>query len=255
MKRIFYCLIVILFVIMGNLLLSSCSIEKITEITLSQTSAEICVGEFDFEDYFVTVHYSSGREEQIKLTEDMISPSDRVKLYQVGEQKINVVYQRRSCEFNVIVTRNLFGNVIFNDLITTYTGDNITLNAENLPEGTTVIYPDGNSYKNAGEYAITAILKKDGYELTTLTANLIINKADYDLSGIGFNDKTEVYDGEQKRLEIAGELPAGLIVSYNITKDGRTMNGNSATNSGVYTVVASFSGDNDNFNFLENLQN
>lgn len=56
---------------------------------------------------------------------------------------------------------------------------------------------------------------------------------EYDLSGISFNDKSITYDGNFHSIEIVGDLPQGVSVSY--TGGG--------TNAGEYTVTAKFAGD------------
>ena len=71
---------------------------------------------------------------------------------------------------------------------------------------------------------------------------------DYDVSGIAFYNDTVTYDGEQHSLEIVGTLPAGVTVSYTYYK-GEVADANkleaAPKNAGVYTVVASFKGDED----------
>ena len=54
------------------------------------------------------------------------------------------------------------------------------------------------------------------------------------MSEVNFEDKTFIYDGTPKSLEITGTLPEGVNVSYD---------GNEKTEVGVYTVTAKFSGD------------
>lgn len=56
---------------------------------------------------------------------------------------------------------------------------------------------------------------------------------EYDLSGISFNDKSVTYDGNFHSIEIVGDLPQGVSVSY--TGGG--------TDAGEYTVTAKFAGD------------
>lgn len=61
----------------------------------------------------------------------------------------------------------------------------------------------------------------------------ITEMQEYDLSGISFNDKSVTYDGNFHSIEIVGDLPQGVSVSY--TGGG--------TNVGEYTVTAKFAGD------------
>lgn len=54
------------------------------------------------------------------------------------------------------------------------------------------------------------------------------------MSGVSFADATFPYDGQAKSIEVTGELPAGVTVTYE---------GNGKTDAGVYTVTAKFKGD------------
>ena len=64
-----------------------------------------------------------------------------------------------------------------------------------------------------------------------------IAKATYDMSGVSFEDETILYDGALHSLEVQGELPEGVTVSYE---------GNGQTEPGTYTVTAHFTGDTKN---------
>ncbi|MCQ2387018.1 MAG: MBG domain-containing protein, partial [Clostridia bacterium] len=102
---------------------------------------------------------------------------------------------------------------------------------------------------NVGEYVATATaLSNNNYKLptTNLTTNFVINKADYDMTGITFTDKTvkTTDSDENKKLVISGTLPTGLdgvqlSVSY-VDNDN--------TERGVYTVTAKFSTTSINYN-------
>ena len=68
----------------------------------------------------------------------------------------------------------------------------------------------------------------------TTTVTVKVNKATYDLTGVTFDDKTFVYDGQPHSLEISGTLPDGVSVEY--------IN-NAQTEIGEYEVTAVFKGD------------
>lgn len=72
-----------------------------------------------------------------------------------------------------------------------------------------------------------------GSDNTENTQPEITELQEYDLSGISFNDKSITYDGNFHSIEIVGDLPQGVSVSY--TGGG--------TNAGEYTVTAKFAGD------------
>ena len=124
---------------------------------------------------------------------------------------------------------------------------------EELPAGVVVKYTwkkssgetgSGNSFKDVGTYHVTATIAGGYYATTTATATLTIVRPS--LSGITFTDKTFVYDGTQKKIEITGTLMEGASVAYSI----RGVNGesvdkdatNGTTEVGVYEVTATFGG-------------
>lgn len=124
---------------------------------------------------------------------------------------------------------------------------------EELPAGVVVKYTwkkssgetgSGNSFKDVGTYHVTATISGGFYATTTATATLTIIQPS--LSGITFTDKTFVYDGTQKKIEITGTLIEGATVSYSIrglndaTVDTGATNG--TTQVGVYEVTATFGG-------------
>ena len=124
---------------------------------------------------------------------------------------------------------------------------------EELPAGVVVKYTwkkssgetgSGNSFKDVGTYHVTATIAGGYYATTTATATLTIVQPS--LSGITFTDKTFVYDGTQKKIEITGTLIEGASVSYSIrglndaTVDAGATNG--TTQVGVYEVTATFGG-------------
>ena len=65
-----------------------------------------------------------------------------------------------------------------------------------------------------------------------------VEKAHYDMSGVTFEDAEYTYDGQEKKLEIEGVLPAGVSVAYTE---------NSRTDAGELTVTATFTGDAENY--------
>ena len=96
----------------------------------------------------------------------------------------------------------------------------------------------GNVATNAGEYVATAMLDiycvwPDGSSDPT-NIHWSIAKATYDMSGVTFTNATYTADGEAHSIYVSGDLPDGVEVSYS---------GNDKTESGTYTVTASFTGD------------
>ena len=128
-------------------------------------------------------------------------------------------------------------NVSFQGESFIYDGQPHSLSVTGLPEGVSVTYT-GNGQTNVGTYTVTAhfVDSTDKYNVPKdMSALLIIRERE--LSGITFDGATFTYDGQPHKLEISGELPSEVSVSYTI--DGAE--GNSATNAGTYNVTAHFS--------------
>ena len=124
---------------------------------------------------------------------------------------------------------------------------------EELPAGAVVKYTwkkssgetgSGNSFKDVGTYHVTATIAGGYYATTTATATLTIVQPS--LSGITFTDKSFVYDGTKKSIEITGTLIEGASVSYSIKGvNGESVDAgatNGTTQVGVYEVTATFGG-------------
>ena len=142
-------------------------------------------------------------------------------------------------------TYNMSG-ISFGNATYTYDGSEKTLAISGtLPSGVTVTYTN-NGHANAGTYTVTASFTGNANynTIADMTATLTINKATYDMSGISFADATYTYDGSEKTLVITGTLPSGVTVSYTT---------NTLTNAGSIEVTASFIGDADNYNVIDNM--
>lgn len=92
--------------------------------------------------------------------------------------------------------------------------------------------------QRVGTYAITQgnLSLGANYEITFGEGTLTITPADYE--GIAFNDGSFMYDGTGHVLELTGELPEGVSVTYEI--DGGA--GNGATDAGTYEITALIDG-------------
>ena len=71
-----------------------------------------------------------------------------------------------------------------------------------------------------------------------------VEKLDYDMSNVKFEDKTVTYDGNEHTLEITGTLPEGVSVSYT---------NNKLTEVGSIEATATFVGDYENYNEIPNM--
>lgn len=98
---------------------------------------------------------------------------------------------------------------------------------------------------NAGQYTATVVLKDTTNYKWAADFNgeviYIIAKADYDITHISMEDVTVPYDGKAHSITINGDLPEGVSVSYE---------SNNKVDSGKYTVTASFTGDEVNYNAI-----
>ncbi len=112
------------------------------------------------------------------------------------------------------------------------------------------IYVNDDTYKNGainvGEYTAKVVFDTNNFEIlgTVDEFDWEILKATYDMSGVSFKDKTVPYSGTLHTIEITGTLPAGVTVSYDTQ---------GFVNPGTYTITASFKGDTNNYNPIDDL--
>lgn len=207
---------------------------------------EILVGQFDYSAYTVAISHESGNTEEIALTEEMINEADVFKFYQEGEHSITASYNKQEFTFKIAVKRATFGTLKFpENNVFTYNGKAHTIEVEGeIPANATITYPSGNSFENAGTYDVTAIVSCDGYVTEKLTTTVKVERAKYDMSGINFDSKEFVYDGQPHSLAIAGTLPEGVSSpTYSISGSSSA----SAIDAGEYEVTALFNNTNSNY--------
>ena len=216
-------------------------------------TVEVVYGGFVYEDIYVTVDFRNGDHTDIPLTEEMISPVEQMKFFQIGEQSVEVVYRNRYSTTMPI-------NVVFNQFYDSYAlvgytcvydgqPHAVTLNQE-LPEGATITYPYGNIFSNAGTYEVVGIISKNGYESRTLQTELTILPAEHDDEAIEFNDTTVIYDGEAHTIE-AKNVPEGVEVTYDAFDVATQRPVNNIVNAGKYRVVAHFNDTSPNYVKIE----
>ncbi|MFN6431445.1 YDG domain-containing protein [Eubacterium callanderi] len=84
----------------------------------------------------------------------------------------------------------------------------------------------------------------DKYILDLSNAVGNITPATITLTGISMEDKTVTEDGSGQTIDIKGDLPSGVTVSYSYLKDGESQASSTApTKAGSYTVTAAFKTD------------
>lgn len=237
----------------ASIFLASCTgYRSISGIEIkNKETIEVVSGDFDYEDIKVIITYSAGDTREITLTEDMIPDTDKLNFFKLGEHEIRVIYNETYLTtMKINVVNDDFDDIYkLEDLTCDYDGQphKIEINYE-LPEGATVEYPYGNTFTNAGQYDIVAVISKQGYNSRRLEAKLTINKAQYDLSKVVFEDKTFTYDGSPKNEEVVvSNIPQGVLVDYEVYNADKSVKLNNATDAGTYTIVAKFSSNDENY--------
>ena len=114
----------------------------------------------------------------------------------------------------------------------------------NVPDGVGVVVNyTGNVAIDAGKYTASAVLVPYDSENFVIDGNVnyslewTVEKAEYDMTGITFEDKTVYYNGSAQGIFVTGELPEGVKVSYT----------QSPIEPGKYEIVAKFEGDANNY--------
>lgn len=245
----------------------------------SEQPLEFCMGNFPYSDYTVTITYNDGETEELPLAEDMIPETDKLKFFQEGRNSITVSYKGAETSVEIKVARKEFSDSVrLNEFTATYNGSAFVVEVEgDIPGGTKIVYPQGNTFQDAGSYDMTAILQCDGYATKILSTRVNIEKATYDVTSAQLYNETVVYDKDAHSLAVKGKpfedekgkvlynpanLPQGVSVSYSIikVKDGKgdgiatdeqqLVEGNKAVEAGTYKVCAKFKGDARNYNAI-----
>ena len=258
MKKIRLFTLLTLLVTLSLLLLVGCKKEDaISSIALKDhdpnIAIEIAVGEFDYGAYTLVATYKSGNAEEIALSKDMIADTDLVKLYQEGEHDITVMYGDQKCTFKVSVKRSTFKDLSFSENnVFSYNGKAHVVEVEgNIPANAVINYVGGNSFVNVGTYDVTAIISCEGYVTERLSTTVKIEKAKYDLSGVKFEAKEFVYDGQSHSVSISGTLPEGVSSPTYFIGDKET---SSAVDAGEYKVIARFANNDPNYETIPDME-
>ena len=258
MKKIRLFTLLTLLVTLSLLLLVGCKNEDvISSIALKDhdpdTAIEIAVGGFDYGAFTVVATYESCNTEEIALTKDMIADTDLVKLYQEGEHDITITYGDQKCTFKVSVKRSAFKDLSFSENnVFTYDGTAHVVEVEgNIPANAVINYVGGNSFVNVGTYDVTAIVSCEGYVTERLSTTVKIERAKYDMSGVKFEAKEFVYDGQSHSVSISGTLPEGVLSPTYFIGDKET---SSAVDVGEYKVIAKFANSDPNYETIPDME-
>ena len=121
----------------------------------------------------------------------------------------------------------------------------VNADEDQLPEGLE-LRNDGmliGTPKEVGTFNLYVDFTADNGQSNGQTVIVEIGKADYDMSGVKFENATYPYDGKEKTLEISGELPEGVTVSYE---------NNTLTNAGSVKATAEFTvADTEHYNEID----
>lgn len=124
----------------------------------------------------------------------------------------------------------------------------------------TVTGVDGIAVTNAGDYTVTVAADEynPNYDVTYENASgegmneytVTVEKANYDMTGVTFENASPEYDGTEKTITVSGTLPTGadgiqVTVSYSGT------NGTALTNAGSTEITATFATTSTNYNVPE----
>ncbi len=148
-------------------------------------------------------------------------------------------------------------SVEFNSSSETYDGEVKNLQVSTLPSNISVkYYLDDMEFlgvKDAGVYTIRAVFETTDAEYENpaeMIATLTINKADYDTSGITFDNTTFVYDGGEKSILIAGnkDIIEKFTTTYTYKQNGVEIDKGQVFNAGDYQVEANLVSNDTNYN-------
>lgn len=214
--------------------------------TLTVTKADLTVTADDqtkvydgevFEDWTVTYEGFVYDDTASDLSGELTYAGDAVTAVDGGEYDIEISgllsdnYEITYETGTLTITKAELTGITFEDQTVTYDGEEKSIFITgDLPDGVTVTYT-GNEQTEVGDYDVTAHI--DGgtnYEDMELEAVMSIRGV---LTDITLDDAEFTYDGTEKTIEVTGDLPDGVTVTYT---------GNVQTEAGEYEVVANIEG-------------
>lgn len=132
----------------------------------------------------------------------------------------------------------------------TYNGQMQTVTGATLNHSETELVYANNTFTNVAEgNGITVTISAEqsaNYNAASKTVQITVSKADYDMSGVSFENKTVTYDGTTQTISVNGTLPTGadgvqVTVTYGAGRNGvgsTVVTATFATESGNYNVPA-----------------
>ncbi len=231
-----------LFIVLFSICLFSCTGSGVTAITPKHDIAYLSLNSSVFVENLVDVEGAGKLLVTVDDATVLGLNGTKITAKKEGESFVTVSGGSIECRFKIAVVNGAKISIGLTGGSYDYDGGVKTPAVSgNLPEGTEVeFYYNGELFTGAtdpGVYEIELeVTPPDGFyvEYTAKKATLTINKKFLDLSYIDFLSASYAYDGSEKSIEIKGELPDGVTVSY--------IN-NRAVDAGDYEAQAVFSAD------------
>lgn len=163
----------------------------------------------------------------------------------------NYTFSNTSVSFEIKKADYDFSGVVWSKDSFTYDGSKKSISASGFPSGVSVVGYTGDRGSEAGIYNATAMLLWDETNYNTppaITHSWEIKKADYNMSGVSFVNKSYVFDGKIHYPELIGSMPVGadgIRLEYSFSS------GAIHVSDGVVSVVISFTTASKNYNLPE----
>lgn len=157
-----------------------------------------------------------------------------------------------------------YESIVFDDAIYTFDGNEKIIEVKNLPDDLTVKYffkdsgEEGNRKINCGKYTVVAKFTSKNHNLLpppNLEADLIINKANHDISKLEFKDATFTYDGNPHMVLATGLEAVATNIREHYFVEGQDQEIDpkvGIADAGVYNIRVDFEVGT-NFNPIESL--
>ena len=194
----------------------------------------------------------AGETQKLDITNDAITLSnvtaDTTVTVSVGPKAVNVSTNEINGVYGQKLEKQVIETAYYDDEesdLSIIASCEVNADEDQLPEGLE-LRNDGmliGTPKEVGTFNIYVDFTADNGQSNGQTVIVEIGKADYDMSGVKFENATYTYDGKEKTLEISGELPEGVTVSYE---------NNTLTNAGSVKATAEFTvADTEHYNEID----
>ena len=194
----------------------------------------------------------AGETQKLDITNDAITLSnvtaDTTVTVSVDPKAVNVSTNEINGVYGQKLEKQVIETAYYDDEesdLSIIASCEVNADEDQLPEGLE-LRNDGmliGTPKEVGTFNLYVDFTADNGQSNGQTVIVEIGKADYDMSGVSFEDATYPYDGKEKTLEITGQLPEGVTVSYE---------NNTLTNAGSVRAKAEFTvADTEHYNEID----